>query len=180
MNKRFDVLSMNALRAGVLALLMSLGTSQAGAAILAPLFQFVDVPVAKPTMKQRVKAAIVNTALQQVWTIVENPDGSLTASMWKIREYDFKVRITYDADRYSITYLESQGLEATQGYAETLTVERHIESRQASEDKILKAIKAMPEAGAAVKTELHMHPAPNTWLRELVDGIRRDLAAPAY
>lgn len=180
MKNKFQTLSMNNVRVGALALMMALGTSQAGAAILAPLYQFVDVPVAKPATKQRVKAAIVNTALQQVWTIVENPDGSLTASMWKIREYDFKVRITYDADRFSIVYADSTGLNATKGYVETLKTERDIENRQAGEDKILRAIQTMPEAGTAVKTDLHMHPAPNTWLRELVDGIRRDLAAPAY
>jgi hypothetical protein len=171
---------MTTLRTLFFALLLALSGAHASAATLSPLYQFVDVPVNQPATPQRVKAAIVNAALLQVWTIVENPDGSLTASMWKIGEYDFKVRITYAADRFSLVYLDSKGLNATTGYEQTLKQDYEIARHQSGEEKIANAIKALPEAGAAVKTAFHMHPAPNTWLRELLGGIRRELAAPAY
>jgi hypothetical protein len=170
------------LRAACLAVLTALASSQASAAMLAPFYNFVDVPVAKPTTPQRVKAAIVNAALLQVWTIVENPDGSLTASMWKIREYDFKVRITYDANRYSIVYLDSQGLERVVGYTGNTglfgTASRY--TLEEVEARSLATVKALPEGPSAVKADFHMHPGPGNWLRELLGGIRRELAAPAF
>ncbi|HZE92676.1 MAG TPA: hypothetical protein VE029_13360 [Rhizobacter sp.] len=170
---------MSLLRICCLSLLAIFFSGQTFAAMLSPFYNFVGVTVPNPTTPQRVKAALVNAALLQTWTIVENPDGSLTASMWKVREYDFKVRITYDAAHYSVVYLDSKGLSYTFKYSDSVTSDRDKDRLQEVETRLSESIQSRPEAAFAVKTEAHMHAACNFWIGDLLAGVRRELVAPA-
>lgn len=155
----------HALRAFLLATLMTALAAPAFA--IAPFFNFVDLPFEKPTTAQRVKAAIVSAALIEEWTIVEEADGSLRATKASRGSWSFTARITYDATRWSIAYVESQGLHHT------------VESKSAKADAATAAmVKAWPNGQFAVPSQVYLHDNANYWIRDLQAGVRRVLAAP--
>lgn len=154
----------HALRTFLLAMLI---TVLAGPAFAAPFFNFVDLPLEKPTTAKRVKSAIVGAALIEEWTIVEEADGSLTATKASRGSWRFKARITYDATRWSISYVESQGLNHT------------VESKDTKSDAATAAmVKAWPNGQFAVPAQVYLHDNANYWIRDLQDSVRRALAAP--
>jgi hypothetical protein len=173
-------------------LLMALVFSQAAHAGLSPLYDWIDVPVAQPTTTQRVRAAIIEAALMEEWTVVQNTDGSLTASMTSRGSWELKLRITCDATRYSIVYVDSTGLSYTRTYMESFALEKQklatdrdrlrVDKRRAEAEKddadLAATMAGLPEGAHAVRVEGHLHSAANGRVRNLKAAIRRALLAP--
>lgn len=153
-----------------LALLFALAmpaSAQRGA--LVPLYDFKDIAVTTPTTANRMKVAIVRTALSLRWDVVEQSDGSLLVWTTKSDTYFVKLRITYDAKTYSISYVDSKELKFTDkaplnsGYAG----DRHLEK-----------YKDLPESPFAVRTSDYIEPRYEEFVRDLLGALRRHVDAP--
>jgi hypothetical protein len=142
-----------------------------------PLVNFVAVPTGVQATTAHVRSAIIRGALTQSWDIVEDKDGNFLASAWKDGDYWMKVRVTYDANQYSVSYLDSRELryEAVRELSRSLTLAKMTGEAEALHGE---RFKERPETPFAVKTESFIHPSYEFWVRDLVASIRRHLLAP--
>jgi hypothetical protein len=163
------------LRTGTLAVLLA-STGQAFAQREPMvLYNFTDIPVTVTATKERVKEVIVRAALTQSWDIVEQPDGSLLATWSRQDDYGMKVKITYDATKYSVAYVESHGLRARTAQEMMRFSEETIESARVVQEK---RFKDWPDTPYRVKTDLYIHLNYEDDVRTLLANIRRRLLAP--
>ncbi len=73
-----------------------------------------DTPVAYDLQNKQVKAAIVQSATNRGWTIEETSPGVLIAKI-NVRSHFAEVKIPYSNKYYSIIYLNSVNLKASDG-----------------------------------------------------------------
>jgi hypothetical protein len=140
------------------------------------LYNFIDIPVAAPATKERVKACIVRGALWTSWGVVEQPDGSLLTSWSKPGDYGMSVKITYDATKYSVVYVDSEGLRVKPKdklmYVSDATLEQALAVQAAR-------FKDWADTPYMVKTDFYIHLNYDDDVRALLASIRRHLLAPA-
>ncbi|GEA22213.1 hypothetical protein [Vibrio harveyi] len=79
-----------------------------------PVLNVEDTPVAYDLQNKQVKAAIVQSATNRGWTIEETSPGVLIAKI-NVRSHFAEVKIPYSNKYYSIIYLNSVNLKATDG-----------------------------------------------------------------
>lgn len=160
---------MHPIRHLVFALLVVLASPASAQRGLVPLYDFQDIAVTAPTTERRMKAAIVRTALSLRWDIVEQSDGSLLVWAMKSDHYLVKLRITYDAKKYSVFYVDSKELKLTDQspFNADLTLSRHLEK-----------YKDQPETPFAVRTPNYIEPRYEEFVRELLGALRRNVDAP--
>ena len=145
--------------------------------VLVPLYDFKDIPVGAPATAARVKAALVRGALNQSWEVVQEADGSLLASALKSDKHYIKVRITYDATKYSLVYLDSRELKVVT--AAGFDPKGMQEKRLAyAEKENLENYRYEPSTPFAVKSDFYIHPYYEGYVRELLASLRRHLMAP--
>lgn len=153
-----------------------------------PLHDFIDMPVPAPTTSARVKSAIVRATLATTWGITEEPDGSLVAIRirggfslplhWlNVGNYGLKVKFTYDANKYSVRYLDSKSLKfrTEAETAESFTDEQRARAEAAQQARY----KDWHETAYAVRTPNTIDINYEDDLRHLLDNVRRYLLAPA-
>lgn len=163
------------LRAGFLAGLLVFASQASAQREPMILYNFIDIPVTVPATKERVKEVIVRSALTQSWDIVEQADGSLLAGWSRPGDYGMRVKITYDATRYSVVYVDSHGLRARDASQLTNVPDGVLESALAVQAK---RFKDWPDTPYRVKTDLYIHLAYEDDVRDLLANIRRRLLAP--
>lgn len=153
-----------------------------------PLHDFIDMPVPAPTTPARVKAAIVKASLAATWAITEEPDGSLVAIRSKggfrlpahwlnVGNYGLKVKFTYDANKFSVTYLDSKELKFRSEAATAEAFDEYQRTRAATYQQ--ERYKDWPETPYAVRTTNTIDINYEDDLRRLLDNVRRYLLAPA-
>jgi hypothetical protein len=152
-----------------------------------PLRNFIDLPVPSPSTAARVKSALVRGALWSAWSIVEDADGSLIATRYqsglkwggwrKTTEYDFMVRINYDATKYSVRYLDSANL----GYrrAEQAMKDFSEIQRQNAANVLETRYQDSPETPYAVASGFYIRLEYEDDVRRLLTTLQRYLLAPA-
>lgn len=79
-----------------------------------PVMNVEDTPVAYDLQNKQVKAAIVQSATNRGWTIEETSPGVLIAKI-NVRSHFAEVEIPYSNKYYSIIYLNSVNLKASDG-----------------------------------------------------------------
>ncbi|AIV04929.1 MULTISPECIES: hypothetical protein [Vibrio] len=79
-----------------------------------PVLNVEDTPVAYDLQNKQVKAAIVQSATNRGWTIEETSPGVLIAKI-NVRSHFAEVKIPYSNKYYSIIYLNSVNLKASDG-----------------------------------------------------------------
>ncbi|EKO3867896.1 hypothetical protein P0E20_001849 [Vibrio harveyi] len=79
-----------------------------------PVLNVEDTPVAYDLQNKQVKAAIVQSATNRGWTIEETSPGVLIAKI-NVRSHFAEVKIPYSNEYYSIIYLNSVNLKASDG-----------------------------------------------------------------
>ena len=79
-----------------------------------PVMNVEDTPVAYDLQNKQVKAAIVQSATNRGWTIEETSPGVLIAKI-NVRSHFAEVKIPYSNKYYSIIYLNSVNLKASDG-----------------------------------------------------------------
>ncbi len=79
-----------------------------------PVMNVEDTPVAYDLQNKEVKAAIVQSATNRGWTIEETSPGLLIAKI-NVRSHFAEVEIPYSNKYYSIIYLNSVNLKASDG-----------------------------------------------------------------
>ncbi|WDZ73326.1 hypothetical protein PWW31_07710 [Vibrio harveyi] len=79
-----------------------------------PVLNVEDTPVAYDLQNKQVKAAIVQSATNRGWTIEETSLGVLIAKI-NVRSHFAEVKIPYSNKYYSIIYLNSVNLKASDG-----------------------------------------------------------------
>ena len=79
-----------------------------------PVLNVEDTPVAYDLQNKQVKAAIVQSATNRGWTIEETSPGLLIAKI-NVRSHFAEVEIPYSNKYYSIIYLNSVNLKASDG-----------------------------------------------------------------
>ncbi|MEH0714467.1 hypothetical protein [Vibrio owensii] len=79
-----------------------------------PVMNVEDTPVAYDLQNKQVKAAIVQSATNRGWTIEETSPGLLIAKI-NVRSHFAEVEIPYSNKYYSIIYLNSVNLKASDG-----------------------------------------------------------------
>ncbi|GAK23649.1 LOW QUALITY PROTEIN: hypothetical protein JCM19052_4289 [Vibrio sp. JCM 19052] len=79
-----------------------------------PVMNVEDTPVAYDLQNKQVKAAIVQSATNRGWTIEETSQGLLIAKI-NVRSHFAEVEIPYSNKYYSIIYLNSVNLKASDG-----------------------------------------------------------------
>jgi hypothetical protein len=139
------------------------------------LYNFIDIPVPVAATKERVKEVIVRAALTHSWDIAEQPDGSLLAGWSRPGDYGFNVKITYDATKYSLEYVDSHGLRARDAASLISVPDNIVESALAVQ---VKRFKDWPDTPYMVKTDRYIHLTYEDDVRELLANIRRRLLAP--
>lgn len=140
-----------------------------------PLYDFKDIAVANPTSAQRVKVAIVRTALNLRWDIVEESDGSLLAWTTRSDTFFIKLRITYDAQTYSVAYVDSKDLKFMR--PEDLD-DRRTQSVEAGLSRYLDKFKDSPDSPFATRMPFYIHATYDDILRKLLGAMRRHVDAP--
>ncbi|MDA0123136.1 hypothetical protein OH459_11120 [Vibrio sp. MM46] len=79
-----------------------------------PVLNVEDTPVAYDLQNKQVKSAIVQSATNRGWTIEETSPGVLIAKI-NVRSHFAEVKIPYSNKYYSIIYLNSVNLKASDG-----------------------------------------------------------------
>ncbi|HHB1592414.1 TPA: hypothetical protein ACN976_000518 [Vibrio campbellii] len=79
-----------------------------------PVLNVEDTPVAYDLQNKQVKAVIVQSATNRGWTIEEVSPGVLIAKI-NVRSHFAEVKIPYSNKYYSIIYLNSVNLKASDG-----------------------------------------------------------------
>ncbi|AYO14453.1 hypothetical protein D0812_08560 [Vibrio owensii] len=79
-----------------------------------PVMNVEDTPVAYDLQNKQVKAAIVQSATKRGWTIEETSPSLLIAKI-NVRSHFAEVEIPYSNKYYSIIYLNSVNLKASDG-----------------------------------------------------------------
>lgn len=79
-----------------------------------PVMNVEDTPVAYDLQNKQVKMAIVQSATNRGWTIEEVSPGVLIAKI-HVRKHFAEVKIPYNNKYYSIIYLNSVNLKASDG-----------------------------------------------------------------
>ncbi|MEH0668266.1 hypothetical protein [Vibrio owensii] len=79
-----------------------------------PVLNVEDTPVTYDLQNKQVKAAIVQSATNRGWTIEETSPGVLIAKI-NVRSHFAEVKIPYSNKYYSIIYLNSVNLKASDG-----------------------------------------------------------------
>jgi hypothetical protein len=153
-----------------------------------PLHDFIDMPVPAPTTPARVKAAIVKASLAATWGITEQADGSLVAirtrggfalpAHWlKVSNYGLKVKFTYDANKFSASYLDSHQLKFRTDAETKAGFDEWQRDKAAAYQQA--RYKDWPETPYAVRTTNTIDINYEDDLRRLLDNVRRYLIAPA-
>jgi hypothetical protein len=165
---------MSAIRILFLALCLAIAGQAAAQSTVVPIANFIDVPVAHPTTTARVKAAIVRSALNLWWDVVEESDGSLIVSQTKPNDYAFKFKVSYDANKYSVTYLDSTSLRFNDG--RLIDGNSVTYSGYATQNARLYVNE--PETPFLVRSTGYIHPFYEKSVRQLMGSVRRHLNAP--
>ncbi|WP_295891987.1 hypothetical protein [uncultured Vibrio sp.] len=79
-----------------------------------PVMNVEDRPVAYNLTSEQVKSAIVDSAMNRGWVVQDVTAESLSASI-TVRSHTAKVSIQYSEKYYSITYVSSTNLKASDG-----------------------------------------------------------------
>ncbi|MCK6264360.1 hypothetical protein KP803_13850 [Vibrio sp. ZSDE26] len=79
-----------------------------------PIMNVEDTPVAYELNKQQVKSAILEAAMNRGWVINEVASAKLTATV-NVRTHSATIEIPYSNKYYSIHYVESKNLKASDG-----------------------------------------------------------------
>ncbi len=79
-----------------------------------PVLNVENTPVAYDLQNNQVKAAIVKAATDRGWMIKESNPGELIATI-SVRTHSAEVKIPYSSKYYSIIYLNSVNLKASDG-----------------------------------------------------------------
>lgn len=157
-----------------LALLFALAVPASAQPTVVPVRNFVDVPVAAPSTPERVKSAIVRSALIAAWDVVEEADGSLLVSKTKVDDYAFRFKVRFTADKYSVTYVDSSGLRFNDGRL----IDPNSPTYASAEARHVRRFQDDKESAYAVKSAAYIHPFYEESVRQLLAGVRRHLNAP--
>jgi hypothetical protein len=163
---------MSLLRTACLVVLLAFAGTTTAQPTVVPLVNFIDMPV--PAAPARLKSAIVYTALFMATDVVEAPDGSLILTQTKFNDYSLKFKVTYDANTYSLVYLESSGLRFNDGRRIDPAGRSYADAIERQTD----LYKAESDTRFAVKTDAYIHPFYEETLRRFLVGVRRYLNAP--
>jgi hypothetical protein len=142
-----------------------------------PLKDFNAIPVTAPTTPERVGLAWRSAAAQQSWQVVSEPEGTLLVSTVKDESYPIKVRVRYDANSYSVSYVESQNLK----YGPPPSLAEWTQSRRRFQDAAAwhsARFKGSPDNAYAVAREAYIHPSYEFWVRELLTAVRQQIVSP--
>lgn len=147
-----------------------------------PLVDFKDIPIqsAKPMTREDVRAAIVAAATELGWDAVPKADGTVFVMAVKNDKHFVKVKLSYEATSFSVTYVHSLDMKYIDRmpFADEAaeSAGRSTRFKDAAAEQASRFAK-QPETPYAVKTVALIHPYYETWVRELVVGIRRQLKA---
>ncbi|MEZ8825445.1 hypothetical protein AB4259_15075 [Vibrio amylolyticus] len=79
-----------------------------------PVMNVEDQPVAYNLTSKQVKSAIVDSAMNRGWVVEDIDSDSLSASIM-VRSHSAKINVQYSEKYYSITYVSSSNLKASDG-----------------------------------------------------------------
>ncbi|ALM71484.1 hypothetical protein [Vibrio vulnificus] len=79
-----------------------------------PILEIQDTPVSYDLQSKQVKSAIVLAATKRGWAITEVEPGVLSAKL-NLRSHFVEIMIPYDDKYYSILYVKSENLNASDG-----------------------------------------------------------------
>ncbi len=79
-----------------------------------PVMEIQDTPVGHELQNKQVKNAILLAASKRGWNATETKNGVIQAQLY-IRSHFAEVMITYDEKYYSILYVKSENLKASDG-----------------------------------------------------------------
>ncbi|MEY4564924.1 MAG: hypothetical protein RLZZ618_4201 [Pseudomonadota bacterium] len=153
-----------------------------------PLMDFKDIPVSLSSQKavsaEAVRQAFQASAVAERWDVASLPDGSLQLSTLRNGKHTVVLAVTYDAEKYSVVYERSEQL----NYAEAppplraIGPSRTVESSYAMDEAARKQAARfahLPEAKFSVRHGSAMiHPSYESWIHELLGGVRRRLMLP--
>jgi hypothetical protein len=160
-------LAMSLLRTACLVAFLAFFGYASAQPTVVPLVNFVDMPV--PAAPARLKPAIVHTALIMSTDVVEASDGSLIMTQTKFNDYSLKFKITYDASKFSVIYLDSTGLRFNDGRFINPEGRTYVDALERQTN----LYRAESDTRSAVKTDAYIQPSTKgrfaaSW-RECVD-----------
>lgn len=159
--------------------LVTAGTGAFAQRTPVPLKDFEAIPVASPTTAERVVQAWQAAAVRLSWTVQPQSDGTLLVSTVKNDDYPVKVRVTFDAAKYSVVYVSSENLKY--GPQPPLGEWRQSARRyQAAAAEQVARFTGSPDSPFAVtRAGSYIHPFYEAWVRELLAEVRVQLNLPA-
>jgi hypothetical protein len=164
-------------RAALLSGLLVAGSGAFAQRTPVPLKDFEAIPVASPTTAERVVLAWRAAALRLAWQVQPQPDGTLLVSTVKNEDYPVKLRVTFDAAKYSVAYVSSENLK--HGPPPPLGEWNQSARRyQLAAAEQVARFKGSPESPFAVTRPTYIHPFYESWVRELLTEVRLQLDLP--
>jgi hypothetical protein len=170
----------SAARAALVVGLMTAGVAAFAQRTTVPLLDFKAVPVTAPTTKERVALAWQLAASRRAWTVETQPDSSLLVSTVRDQEFPVKLRVTFDAASYSVSYVDSKGLNHRPPPSPSEWLQSRVRYQTAASDQADR-FKNSLDTPYAVQNGAYIHPFYEAWVRELLTEVRQQLknAPPA-
>ncbi|WP_374675230.1 hypothetical protein [Ideonella sp.] len=144
-----------------------------------PVMDFIDVPVSlatdRPQTAETVQAAFLRAAPRRGWQVQPEAPGTLKGVYEKGEKHRVVVAITYDAQRYSVRYVDSVNMKYGDAPME-LSVARSTRVAAAEQRAMFMD---RPESAYAKPSAFVIHPFYERWVHELLSAVRSELGASA-
>jgi len=165
-------------------LMGAMGLAHAQRAVV-PLMDFKDIPVSAATAKaltaEQVRQAFQVSAAATKWDVTPLADGTLQLSTLRNGKHAVVLAVTLSADKYSAVYVRSADMKFTESLnTRPPSGPMGWQAVPAGEDGAKKQAERfanLPESKFAVRRDnAFIHPFYETWVHELLGGVRRQLA----
>lgn len=149
-----------------------------------PVMDFIDVPVSlatnRPQTADSVQAAFLRAAPRRGWQVQPEAPGTLKGVYEKGEKHRVVVAITYDAQRYSVRYVDSVNMKYAPEIPSAFTRSAAPMSSSGAElamEEQRRAFAQRPEAAYGVPRKAVIHPFYERWVHELMGAVHSELAA---
>lgn len=148
-----------------------------------PIVDFKDVPVsasvAKPVSATDVRNAFLRAATAQRWVLTPVSDGVMEAKFVKDNKHTVVAKVTYDAQRYAISYESSIDMKFEPGPNVSPSIASNsnrpnLAERAAMKQKDLFANDPLTPY-AVMRRDGALHPFYEVWVRRLLAGVSTEL-----
>lgn len=148
-----------------------------------PLMNWENIPVSSSTTAmvsaEQVKQAFIKGAQATHWVVTPMADGELEAVFNKLNKHVVVITIRYDAQKYSVSYKRSEGMEYATELPLNYMMNSHRNGVSLAEQAVVhqRALFARrPDLPfSKMQPQAFIHPFYEDWVYDLLDSVRLNL-----